>query len=94
MAVGNSLPLRSFFPPDKASAVLNIRDKKGEPELLPQIPWESVPQLSSPLSKEAIQERRGKGAVVIEDFRPVFEDPVRGDDKRVFFIAVGDDLKE
>ena len=27
--------------------------------------------------KEAIQQRRSKGAVVIEDFRPFFENPVR-----------------
>ena len=31
--------------------------------------------------KEAIQQRRSKGAVVIEDFWPFFENPVSGDDK-------------
>ena len=44
--------------------------------------------------KEAIQQRRSESAVVVEDFRPVFKNPVSGDDKRALFIAVADDLKE
>ena len=44
--------------------------------------------------KKAIQQRRSKSAVVIEDFWPFFENPVSGDDKWAFFIAVTDDLKE
>lgn len=35
---------------DRASATLNITEKKGKPGALPQIPWPLNPQLSSPRS--------------------------------------------
>ena len=44
--------------------------------------------------KESIQQGRSKCAVVVEDFRPFFENPIAGDDKQGLFVAVADNLKE
>ena len=44
--------------------------------------------------KESIQQCRGKSAVIVEDFRPVFESAVCGDNQRALLIPVADDLKK
>ena len=44
--------------------------------------------------QEAIEQGRGQGSVVVEDFRPMFEGAVCGDNHRALFIALADDLEE
>jgi hypothetical protein len=44
--------------------------------------------------QEPVQNRRSQGAVVIEDFGPVFIGLVGGQDDRTMLIALADDLEE
>lgn len=44
--------------------------------------------------QESVEQRRGKYAVVVEDFRPVFEGAIGGDDGGTALIAGTDDLEE
>jgi hypothetical protein len=44
--------------------------------------------------KKAIKERGGQCTIVIENFRPIFEGSVGGDNHRTLFIAMADDLEE
>ena len=44
--------------------------------------------------KEAVEECGGEGAIVVEDFSPVFEHAVGGDDEGALFVAGADDLEQ
>ena len=46
------------------------------------------------MMKQTIQYCGGNGAVIIKDFRPVFESPVGSEYDRAFLIAVTDDLEQ
>ncbi len=46
------------------------------------------------MMEQAVQDGGGEDAVVVEDFRPLFEGPVGGDNHGPSLVAVADDLKE
>ena len=46
------------------------------------------------MMQQPVQECGGEGAVVVEDFRPVFVGTVRGDDDGAALVACADDLEE
>ena len=43
------------------------------------------------MMEQAIEYGRSNGAVIIKDFRPVFEGAIGGEHNRTFLIAVADD---
>ena len=44
--------------------------------------------------QQAIQNRRGQRAVIVEDARPILVDAIAGDDGRNPFITLADDLEQ
>jgi len=46
------------------------------------------------MMQNSVKDSRGEGAVVIEDFRPVFKGPVWGNNQSALLIAEAKDLKQ